>query len=68
MVAGVNAHLLILPIRDNVARSDGPICSFEVCPDFSCLRRVANFMETIKKEWAGNLPFEWICFAGEQDL
>lgn len=42
MVAGVNVQLLILPIRDNVARSDGTICSFEVCPDFSCLRCVAK--------------------------
>lgn len=42
MVAGVNVQLLILPIRDNVARSDGTICSFEVCPDFSYLRCVAK--------------------------
>lgn len=54
MVAGVNVQLLILPITDNVARPDGTICSFEVRPDFSCLRYIANFMETIKKEWTCN--------------
>jgi hypothetical protein len=49
MVTGVDVQLLISPIRDNVVESDDTICSSEVCPDFSCLEYIANFMETIKE-------------------
>lgn len=49
-VTGVSIQLLIFPIRDNVARSDGTICSSEVCPGFSCLRCIANFMAIRKKD------------------
>lgn len=49
MVTGVDVQLLIFPIRDNVVGSDDTICSSEVCPDFSCLESIANFMETIKE-------------------
>lgn len=49
LVTGVSIQLLIFPIRDNVAGSDGPICSSEVCPGFPGLRCIAKFTETRKK-------------------
>ena len=49
MVTGVDVQLLISPIRDNVVGSDDTICSSEVCPAFSCLEYITNFIETIKE-------------------
>lgn len=48
MVTGVDIQLLISPIRDSVVGSDDTICSSEVCPGFSCLEYIANFIETKK--------------------
>lgn len=48
-VTGVDIQLLISPIRDNVVGSDDTICSSEVCPGFSYLEYIANFIETIKE-------------------
>lgn len=52
MVTGVDVQLLISPIRDNVVGSDDTICSSEVCPAFSFLEYITNFIETIKEEIA----------------
>lgn len=49
MGTGVDTQLLISPISDNVVGSDDTICSSEVCPDFSSLEYIANFIETIKE-------------------
>lgn len=49
MGTGVGIQLLISPIRDNVVGSDDTVCSSEVCPGFSCLEYIANFIETIKE-------------------
>lgn len=48
-VTGVDIQLVISPIRDNVVGSDDTICSSEVCPGFSYLEYITNFIETIKE-------------------
>lgn len=68
MVTGVDVQLLISPIRDNVVGSYDTICSSEVCPDFSYLEYIANFIGTIKEESYAICPLNGFAFPGEKKI